>query len=265
MLESRLLPTSSNQEFCDVQIARERLQSGIKQLKRRAVDRIAAKERREARQHAATWKLLSSFNQRRVQPEVPPSAIYEHYRSISQVPGTPLTADEVVHSFVGPMTKEDSKLEDDVTTQEARDALDAANKNLAPGPDGLTARLVAKFLTIPLLVVFLGRFLTRCFRGAFVPSQWRTSENFILYKGVGAVADVSSFRAISLTQALAKVLPYPASILLSFTLLFIFIFSSFLRSFMPLLNHVPNFDQLEFVFTRLMIDCIFCKVYFETI
>jgi hypothetical protein len=169
------------------------------------VELLASKERREARQHAATWKLLSAFSQKRVQPEVPPSSVYEHYRNISQVPGAPLSTEEVQATFIGPLTREDSELEGDVSNQEARAALEAVNKNSAPGPDGLTARLITKFLSLPLMIAFLARFLNRCFRCAFTPAQWRTSENFVLYKGVGAIADVSSFRAISLTQALAKV------------------------------------------------------------
>jgi hypothetical protein len=79
------------------------------------------------------------------------------------------------------------------------------NLQSAPGPDGLPPRLVQSVFSTTLLLTFLARFLTRCFRAKWVPTQWRSSENFVLYKGVGDTTDVSSFRAISLTQILAKV------------------------------------------------------------
>jgi hypothetical protein len=203
--ESKLEPSSSASDFTALRIARDRLNLLVKKLQQKAITVIAEKERGEAHQHAATWKLLSSFGQKRVQPEVPPSAVFEHYRSISQVPGAPLHVDEVPQLFTGPLLREDAALENDITEAEVATALDDLNQRSAPGPDGLTPRLVRFALRTVLLVAFFARFLTRCFRSVFVPSQWRTSENFVLYKGKGPTDDVSSFRAISLTQMLAKV------------------------------------------------------------
>jgi hypothetical protein len=116
-----------------------------------------------------------------------------------------LTTEAVPRLFVGPLTKDDAALESDVSADETRHALDDINRRSAPGPDGLPPALVVNTFGLTALVLFLARFLTRCFRAVYIPTQWRTSENFILYKGAGPVTDVSSFRAISLTQILAKV------------------------------------------------------------
>jgi hypothetical protein len=140
-----------------------------------------------------------------VQPEVPPSSVFDHYCAISQAGNSPLIVDEVPRLFVGPLTKEDSALENDISESEVAAAFQDLNMHSAPGPDGLTPRLVTFAFNTVLLVSFFARFLTRCFRAVFTPSQWRTSENFVLYKGAGPTDDVSSFRAISLTQMLAKV------------------------------------------------------------
>jgi hypothetical protein len=48
------------------------------------------------------------------------------------------------------------------------------------------------------------RIFNACFRFAFTPEQWRRAENFVLWKGKGELSNVNSFRAISLTQLLAK-------------------------------------------------------------
>jgi hypothetical protein len=74
----------------------------------------------------------------------------------------------------------------------------------APGPDGLPPTLVKSWFESTLLLTFLSRVFTACFHRAYIPSQWRKSENFVLYKGVGDKANVGSFRAISLTASLAK-------------------------------------------------------------
>jgi hypothetical protein len=204
-MESRLTPVTPACDVASWKRAKAGLESLVASLRRKAVERLADKESREARQHAATWKLLASFNQKRVQPEVPPSAIFDHYKTISQIPGLPLTVEEPVRAFIGPLTREDSELEGDISTEETAAALRNTNARSAPGPDGLTPKLITSVFRATLLVTFLARFFTRCFRAMWVPSQWRTSENFILYKGKGPLFDVSSFRAISLTQILAKV------------------------------------------------------------
>jgi hypothetical protein len=127
------------------------------------VELIKVKERQEARSHAATWKLLSSFAQKQVQPELPPSSIYEHYKRLSQVTESPLTADAVPQLFIGPLTKEDAALEADVSAEETRRALEDINRRSAPGPDGLPPTLVVNAFGVTALVLFLARFLTRCF------------------------------------------------------------------------------------------------------
>jgi hypothetical protein len=203
--DSMLTPTSTQQDFEKARELRKKFEATTAELRREAVERLAVRERAEARQHAATWKLLSSFNQKRVQPEVPPSVIYEHYKEISQVSEAPLLLDEAPGSFVGPLTREDAKLEDDISLEETKSALENINLQSAPGPDGLPPRLVTSIFSTTLLMGFLARLLTRCFRSKWIPAQWRSSENFVLYKGKGDTTDVSSFRAISLTLIFAKV------------------------------------------------------------
>ncbi len=203
--ERKLTPTSLPAERTACRDMRSSFDHLVVELKQKAVERLAASERAEARQHAATWKLLASFGQKRVQPEVPPSAIYQHYKGISQATSAPLEAPEVPRLFTRPLTSHDAKLEDDVSVEEAKEAVMSINLQSAPGPDGLPPQLIQRVFSTTLLLSFLARLLTRCFRAKWVPAQWRTSENFILYKGVGDTTDVSSFRAISLTQILAKV------------------------------------------------------------
>ncbi len=204
-IESKLSPQSTDDEYEALAVARDLLDSLQGELRKKVVSRIAERNQRDAAAHSATWKLLSSFSDKRVQPEIPPSAVYNHYRSLSQVESAPLTADEVPQLFIGPLTQADAALEDDVTPEEARAALNDINLNSAPGPDGLPPRLVRSMFSCVLMVSFLARFLTRCFRSVFVPWQWRTSENFVLYKGVGPSTLMGSFRAISLTSSFAKV------------------------------------------------------------
>jgi hypothetical protein len=55
------------------------------------------------------------------------------------------------------------------------------------------------------LLAFLARIFSACFKLRFTPEQWRRAENFVLHKGKGDRKNVNNFRAISLTQIMAKV------------------------------------------------------------
>ncbi len=244
--ELRLTPDSTDDDFSARRQAQSALEELVRELKRKAVQQIAVKEHQDARQHAATWKLLSSFLQKRVQPEVPPSTMYNHYRQICQVSTAPLFVDPVPRAFVGPLTKEGNDLNDDITASEVSTVLRDTNKKSAPGPGGLTPRLISAVLNSVLLVSFFARFLTRCFRAAFTPSQWRTSENFVLYKGCGVTTDVSSFRAISLTQIMAKVYEQ---------VLFSRVWQWFTRS------HLFHLPQFRFRPKSSMIDAVFTLLF----
>jgi hypothetical protein len=204
-MESKLSPQSTDSEYEAVAVARELLDGLQTELKKNVVSRLAERHQREAAAHASTWKLLSSFSDKKVQHEIPLSAVYAHYRALSQVQSAPLVADEVPQLFAGPHTQQDAALEDDISPDEARNALNDINLNSAPGPDGLPPRLVKSAFSCVLMVAFLARLFTWCFRAVFVPSQWRQSKNFILYKGSGPAALMGSFRAISLTSTFAKV------------------------------------------------------------
>jgi hypothetical protein len=244
-LEEDLSPSSSESEFQLWSRTRAQLASVTISLKRKAVDSIAAKNRREAKCHAATWKLLSSFDQKQIQPELPPAAVYAHYRRLSQVEESPLTTEAVQRTFIGPLTKEDAELERDVDRAEIKRALDDINLKSAPGPDGLPPTMIIGAFQLVTVLSFLARFMSRCLRAAFVPSQWRKAENFVLYKGAGPTDDVSSFRAISLTQILAKVYE---------KILFSRIWSWFTRSWLftlPQFGFRPKSSTIDAVFVLL--------------
>jgi hypothetical protein len=106
----------------------------------------------------------------------------------------------------GPLTKEDAALEDDVSSVEVREALQRTNAASAPGPDGLTPSIIKTAFSTTVLVEFLARIFSACKNLVFTPEQWRRAENFVLFKGKGCLKSVNSFRAISLTQILAKVI-----------------------------------------------------------
>jgi hypothetical protein len=103
------------------------------------------------------------------------------------------------------MTREDASLENAVTTEEVSQALHDANSGSAPGPDGIPPGIIKSVFGSTLLLTFLAQLFSWCLKWATVPEQWRRAENFVLYKGKGPLSSVSSFRAISLTQILAKV------------------------------------------------------------
>ncbi len=169
------------------------------------MEKINERQQKQAQQHSSTWKLLATFSTSSDQPEVPPSQIYEHYRSISQDTTAPLEPEMQEQRWQGPPLREDSALVEDITPDEAGRALADMNMGSAPGPDGLYPAMVRSTFTRPTLLVMLAQLFTCCFQCAFTPSQWRKAENFILYKGRGVLLNVSSFRAISLTSIIAKV------------------------------------------------------------
>ncbi len=202
--ERRLRPGSSTADFADVSRQRSEFRDLLKLLKKRAVQNLHKKNRRAAENHTGTWKLLSSFKKTEDQPQVAPSVIFDHYKAIASANRAPLKLRPLSQIVYGPLTREDSLLVDDVQPEEADNALKKMNKVSAPGPDGLTAKLIPSAFGTANLVCFLAQIFTACFRRAFTPEQWRRAENFVLWKGKEEKTNVNSFRAISLTQLLAK-------------------------------------------------------------
>jgi hypothetical protein len=202
--EQRLSPSSTRSELMDVQTRAQLLGALRKELQRKAVDNITQRQRQQAQHHASTWKLLASFKATSDQPEVPPSEVFDHYRKLSHIPSLPLELELQPRRWQGPLSSEDALLEEDVTPAETRAAIEESNMSSAPGPDGLPPTLVRSWFESTLLLTFLSRIFTACFHRAYTPAQWRKSENFVLYKGVGDKANVGSFRAISLTASFAK-------------------------------------------------------------
>jgi hypothetical protein len=91
-----------------------------------------------------------------------------------------------------------------VTPEEFERAISDTNLTSAPGPDGLSPRLLVDALKVDAFYVFLFQFMLMCFAYSFVPTQWREAQVFILYKGRGNPLDPNSYRGISLTPILAK-------------------------------------------------------------
>ncbi len=201
----KLTPAYTAAELEEVKQRRDIVEGLQTSMKQEAVRRITERQQRQAQHHASTWKLLSAFKASSDQPEVPPAAIYEHYRNISQDPTAPLTVELRPRRWQGPMTREDAALEDDVTPEEAEEAILTSNMTSAPGPDGLPPTMIKSVFSTYVLLSFLARLFTACFRKIKIPQQWRKAENFVLYKGRGDKWNVSSFRAISLTASLAKI------------------------------------------------------------
>jgi hypothetical protein len=91
-----------------------------------------------------------------------------------------------------------------VTPEEYHRAIRDTNLTSAPGPDGLSPRLLIDALKVDAFYVFLFQFMLMCFALTFLPTQWREARVFILYKGRGNPFDPKSYRGISLTPILAK-------------------------------------------------------------
>ncbi len=74
----------------------------------------------------------------------------------------------------------------------------------APGPDGIPAEFyhaVAASLVVPLIIIFQQSLYQRK-----VPQEWKASHVTPLYKGKGDRKEVSSYRAISLTPSISKIM-----------------------------------------------------------
>lgn len=206
--EQLLTPRSPPELFQTVRQQKEKLRELVLVLKQKAVRSIQQENSRRAQQHIGTWKLLASFKQSSEQPEAPPSEIFRHYRDIASANNAPLMTQPVEQVIYGPPTREEADLVAEVSAAETSLALNRMNLSSAPGPDGLPPALIQSAFSTTALVAFLARIFSTCFRLGFTPEQWRKAENFILYKGKGALANVNSFRSISLMQILAKVLHY---------------------------------------------------------
>ncbi len=77
----------------------------------------------------------------------------------------------------------------------------------APGPDGLTPRLIKDLKDLfssQAFFVFFLMFVNFCFLNAWVPEAWKSSKIFILYKGKGNPFCADSYRGIALCCILAK-------------------------------------------------------------
>jgi hypothetical protein len=168
------------------------------------VHNIHEKNRKAAESHTGTWRLLSSFKKSTNQPQAAPSVVFTHYKDIASANNAPLRVLPVQQLVYGLLTREDSLLVEDAQLEETQNAIQRMNTASAPGPDGLTATVLRTAFRTANLVFVLARMLTACCKLAFTPEQWRRAENFVLWKCKGNLGNANSFRAISLTQLLAK-------------------------------------------------------------
>lgn len=77
-------------------------------------------------------------------------------------------------------------------------------KNSAPGPDGLPASLLkelASYIALPLTIIFQQSMHQAC-----IPDAWREALVIALYKNKGGRHDPASYRPISLTSTVCKIM-----------------------------------------------------------
>lgn len=168
-----------------------------------AADEILLRNQDAAKDHSKAWKVFQSFKDSQSSIPISLSNLKSHFEAVFQK-GSPLVPDFSVTSSA-PLSQSDSLLEDPFSVFEVQNAILDVNLDAAPGPDGVSPRVLRRLFDTPSTLLFFVHFLNACFSFARVPSQWARSHIFVLYKGKGARADPNSYRGINLLSVFMKV------------------------------------------------------------
>jgi hypothetical protein len=99
----------------------------------------------------------------------------------------------------------DSLLDAIITEEEVSKAILSRDSSKAPGSDRVTNSHWKMFFKKPLLHSFLTAVLNSIYSSGLIPTEWRLTEVFVLYKGKGTMTDPNSYRGIALTQSVLKI------------------------------------------------------------
>ncbi len=167
-----------------------------------SADRAISEARAGAEDHAKAWKIIGELREEedRTVP-IATDHLVRHFTEVFSPASSPPVPAPVPDA---PTPTHLLHLVDAITPEEFDQAIRDTNLTSAPGPDGLSPKLLIDALKVDAFYVFLFQFMLMCFVLSYVPTQWREAQVFILYKGRGNPLDPNSYRGISLTSIMAK-------------------------------------------------------------
>ncbi len=155
-----------------------------------------------AEDHAQAWKIIGELRESddRSVP-IATDRLVQHFSDVFSPASTPPVPAPVPDAQTPAHLQH---LVGTISPEEFDNAIRDTNLTSAPGPDGLSPKLLIDALKVDAFYVFLFQFMLMCFMLSYVPTQWREAHVFVLYKGRGDPLDPNLYRGISLTSIMAK-------------------------------------------------------------
>lgn len=169
-------------------------------LRELATRRLLESREVKAADRSGIWKLLRRLTEPVFSLALLPCVFIRHFSRLMFIDGlpldpTPLGLDEV----------SDLELDGPFTLIELTDAIERANLNSAPGPDGIfLSDVIELFLEDFENLFYLLALFNKIFSTGSAPSQWSMSSIFTLFKGKGSPYIPDNYRAITLQPVLLK-------------------------------------------------------------
>ncbi len=145
------------------------------------------------------WALVKKFRVSQEQGSLPVDTLVHHFQSVFN-----RTGDAVPFVFAEPGSVGDDVLDPCFSMEELESAFGQLARGTAPGTTGIGNDVLRSLFTVPGGPDFFLCLFNACLEGAELPSVWRCTEVFLLYKGKGLVTDPGSYRGIALMDSSLK-------------------------------------------------------------
>ncbi len=145
------------------------------------------------------WSMVRKFRVSQDRGALPIDTLVHHFCSVFNRTGDPIP---VVFCGDGPLV--DEELDRSFSFEELDLAVKNLSKGTAPGPTGVGNDVLQSLYAAPGGAEFFLHLFNACLEGAELPTVWRCTELFLLYKGKGLVTDPGSYRGIALMDSSLK-------------------------------------------------------------
>ncbi len=145
------------------------------------------------------WSLVKKFRVGSDTGALPIDTLVQHFCSVFNREGDP-----VPFVFKDALFVEDEALDTPFSHDELESAVRELSKGTAPGATGIGNDVILSLIKLPGGADFYLCLFNACLEGAELPTIWRCTEIFLLYKGKGLLTDPGSYRGIALMDSSLK-------------------------------------------------------------
>jgi hypothetical protein len=146
------------------------------------------------------WSFVRKFRVSAERDVLPIDILVHHFSSVFN-----RVSDPVPIVFCDNFEVLCEELDPPFTVSELETAFKSLVRGTAPGVTGIGNDVLIELFRLPGGPEFFLSLFNACFLSGTIPTAWRCTEIFLLYKGKGSITDPNSYRGIALMESILKV------------------------------------------------------------